>query len=127
MPLNVSGAFHSPLMQPARDGLAAVLADVAFAPSTFPVISNVLAQPVPGPMRARDLLVEQLTAPVRWWASVGCMLEMGAGRFVELGPGSVLTGLSRRIAKRVPARALGDVESIEAFLREGASVEKEDG
>ncbi len=106
--LSVSGAFHSPLMEPAADGLAAHLADVSFADPRVPVVANVTAGAVTDGESAKRLLVEQLTAPVRWSASVPAMLELGAQTFLEVGSGKVLTGLNRRNAKGVPCRPMGE-------------------
>ncbi|TVP49698.1 MAG: [acyl-carrier-protein] S-malonyltransferase [Gemmatimonadales bacterium] len=116
IPLSVSGAFHSPLMKPAQSELEAHLGDVEFSEPAFPVISNVTARPVTDPGEARELLVEQLTSPVRWAESVQAMVEMGVDRFVELGPGNVLTGLNRRNAKGVPSTSLQNPADLEAFL-----------
>jgi [acyl-carrier-protein] S-malonyltransferase len=116
VPLTVSGAFHSPLMVPAREALAEHLAGIAFAPPAFPVVSNVTARPVLDPDEARTLLVEQLTSPVRWAASVATMVEAGVDRFLELGPGSVLTGLNRRNARGVETRALREPGDLETLL-----------
>ena len=114
--LNVSGAFHSPLMRVAEAGLRGVLDSIAILPPAFPVISNVTAQPVASAEEARDLLVEQLTSPVRWTASVQRMVEGGATRFIEIGPGSVLTGLLKRISKETPGETVGTAEEVERFL-----------
>lgn len=113
--LNVSGAFHSPLMEPARAGLAEKLAELEFSDPAFPVVSNVTARPVDRGDEGRELLVRQLTSPVRWAESVATMVEAGADRFVELGPGSVLCGLNRRNARRVPCSAIGTAAEIDAF------------
>lgn len=107
VPLTVSGAFHSPLMEPAREGLREQLDKIKFSDSDYPVISNVTAEPVSKGSLARELLVNQLTSPVRWRASVEKMVEMGAERFFELGPGSVLGGLNRRNARGIPCVSLG--------------------
>jgi [acyl-carrier-protein] S-malonyltransferase len=115
LPLKVSGAFHSPLMEPAADGLREKLAGLPFADPAYPVVSNVTAQPVTSGDRARDLLVEQLTSPVRWAASVAAMVDAGVDRFVELGPGSVLCGLNRRNAKGLPCTSLGGPSDIEGW------------
>jgi len=115
MPLKVSGAFHSPLMTPAADGLRARLEALTFLKPEFPVVSNVTAKPVDDPEEARRLLVEQLTSPVRWSSSVPAMLEAGVDRFVELGPGSVLCGLNKRNAKGFPCVSLGEPADIEAW------------
>ncbi len=115
LPLNVSGAFHSPLMEPAVGGLRERLAGVSFRDPDFPVVSNVTARPVDSGEVARELLVEQLTSPVRWAASVGTMVEAGVDRFVELGPGSILCGLNKRNAKGLPCTSLGEPADIEAW------------
>ncbi|MEZ4414708.1 MAG: ACP S-malonyltransferase [Gemmatimonadota bacterium] len=118
VPLQVSGAFHSPLMVPAQEGLRRHLEGLDFHDPRVPVFSNVTAAPVQGGADARARLVEQLTAPVRWAESVAAQVAHGADRFLELGPGSVLTGLGRRNAKGVPARAVGTAAELEEFLRE---------
>lgn len=108
IPLSVSGAFHSPLMEPAVEGLRERLERVKFERPEFPVVSNVTAQPVADPDEIAALLLQQLTSPVRWAESIETMLEAGVDDFVELGPGSVLTGLNRRNARGVPSRAVQD-------------------
>jgi [acyl-carrier-protein] S-malonyltransferase len=110
--LNVSGAFHSPLMAPAADRLKEHLEQIDFRDPVMPVFSNATAQPVTTGAVARDLLVRQLTAPVRWSASIAGMVELGVDSFLELGPGSVLTGLNRRIAKGLPCTTLGDPDQL---------------
>lgn len=110
--LNVSGAFHSPLMTPAEAGLQAQLADVAFEPPRFPVVSNVTARPVSDVVEARRLLVQQLTSPVRWTSCMQTMIQNGVTEFIELGPGNVLTGLMKRIDKNVKARAVGTASEV---------------
>jgi [acyl-carrier-protein] S-malonyltransferase len=114
--LNVSGAFHSPLMEPAAAGFEEALASLTFQNPSFPVVSNVTAFPVREGDEARRLLVQQLTSPVRWSSSIATMLRGGVDRFVELGPGSVLCGLNRRNAKGLQCTSLGEPEQIEAFL-----------
>jgi [acyl-carrier-protein] S-malonyltransferase len=116
IPLNVSGAFHSPLMKPAAAGLRERLESVTFRDPAFPVYANVTATAVTSGARARELLVEQLTSPVRWAASVAAMVEAGADRFLELGPGSVLCGLNKRNAKGVPCTSLGGPEDLDSFF-----------
>ncbi len=115
MALNVSGAFHSPLMEEAVAGLAAQLDTVAFADPRFPVVSNVTATAVSDPATARDLLLRQLTSPVRWTACVRTMSDAGVRRFVEIGPGSVLSGLLKRIEREAEATAVGTAAQVEAF------------
>lgn len=115
VPLNVSGAFHSPLMEPAAAGLREMLESLDFQDPAYPVVSNVTAAPVASGEEARSRLVEQLTSPVRWAASVAAMVEAGADRFLELGPDKVLCGLNRRNARGVPCAALGEPDDIESF------------
>jgi [acyl-carrier-protein] S-malonyltransferase len=116
--LNVSGAFHSPLMAPAVAGLEAALAAASFAPPAFPIYANVTAEAVCEPARARALLLEQLTAPVRWTALVRNLATAYPGAlFVELGPGSVLTNLVRRIAPEVATAPGGTAADIEQLLQ----------
>jgi [acyl-carrier-protein] S-malonyltransferase len=121
VPLAVLGAFHSPLMEPAEEGLEACLKSADFRTPRFPVYCNVDAAPVSDGEAARDRLVRQLTRPVRWAASIRAMVEEGANRFVELGPGNVLTGLNRRNAREVESVSIGEPDRIAAYLydREG--------
>ena len=97
LPLPVGGAFHSPLMEPARKGLSAAIEAVTFREPCCPVWQNVSARGETDPAVIKANLLRQLTAPVRWTASVQGMAECGASRFTEIGPGSVLQGLVRRI------------------------------
>jgi [acyl-carrier-protein] S-malonyltransferase len=113
--LNVSGAFHSPLMKTAEDGLRSGLESTEFSGSDFAVVSNVTARPTSSGEEARDLLVSQLTSPVRWTESIACMVAEGVESFVELGPGKVLAGLNRRNAKGLPTASVGTPESIESW------------
>lgn len=117
VPLDVSGAFHSPLMASAEAGLREHLGGLAFRDPRFPVVANVTARPVESGEEARRLLVEQLTRPVRWADSVRTLAALGVERFLELGPGTVLTGLSRRIARGTPCLAVEDPEGVEALRR----------
>jgi len=114
--LNVSGAFHSPLMAPAERELAAHLESIEFRDPRFPVVSNVTAEPVSEGAVARRLLIHQLTAPVRWVASMRTILSAGIDRFIELGPGSVLSGLLKRIDGNARAQTVGTATEIEAFI-----------
>jgi [acyl-carrier-protein] S-malonyltransferase len=114
--LNVSGAFHSPLMASAEPGLRAQLADVPLERPRFAVVSNVNAQPITDVVAARRLLIEQLTSPVRWTAGIRTMLDAGASDFIELGPGNVLTGLMKRIDKGAAARAIGTATEVQEWL-----------
>jgi [acyl-carrier-protein] S-malonyltransferase len=122
-PLNVSGAFHSPLMAVAEAGLQQQLDAVEFADPAFPVISNVTAHAVTSADDARRLLVEQLTSAVRWSYAVRTMLELGVTRFLEVGTGKVLTGMLKRIDASAGGMgtALGTAEQLGAYLEAGAA------
>ncbi len=122
LPLKVSGAFHSPLMEPAAEGLRAELEQVDFADPAFPVIANASAEPVRDADAARRLLGEQLTAPVRWVESMQrAAAEAGNDvTFVEVGPGAVLSGLLRRIVRDTQSVALGTADQLNAFMEQQA-------
>lgn len=120
IPLKVAGAFHSPIMQPAADGLAKVLAETQFAPPGVPVIANVNCEPHAGCDTIRQWLTDQLTQPVRWQASMERLLADGVERFVEIGPGRVLTGLMKKIARKTPMTNVSTAADI-AQLTGGAS------
>ncbi len=119
IPLNVSGAFHSPLMEEAESGLREQLEQVEIRDPGFPVVSNVTGEGVTAADEGRDLLVHQLTSPVRWVAVERTMLERDVAEFWELGTGSVLSGLMRRVTREVPTRTLGTVQEIDDFLGKG--------
>ena len=113
IPLKVSGAFHSPLMEPAVPGLTAALAATPFGEPRFPVVANATATPIRTAAEARQRLVDQLTAPVRWVASVETLARDAAGaRFVEAGPGAVLSGLIRRIVAGSETVTLGTSDDV---------------
>ena len=117
MALKVSGAFHSPLMEPAVPGLTQALVAANFAPPKFPVIANAVARPVDRPDEAVKLLADQLTAPVRWVECMRTAAEFAPeATFVEIGPGSVLAGLVKRILPGAKTVTLGTAAEVEAFL-----------
>jgi len=99
--LQVGGAFHSPLMEPAREELAGAIENTAFANPLCPVYQNVTATPVTDPAEIKKNLVAQLTSPVRWTQSVQRMIADGIDTFTEAGPGKVLQGLIRKIDRTV--------------------------
>jgi [acyl-carrier-protein] S-malonyltransferase len=117
VPLKVSGAFHSPLMAPAVDGLHDALSGATFADPLFPVIANASGEPVRTGTDAKRLLVDQLTAPLRW---VACMRSAEAlapeATFIEVGPGAVLSGLLKRILPNPTSMTLGTADEVEKFL-----------
>ena len=100
--LSVGGAFHSPLMEPARQELEAAIVSTTFEDPICPVYQNVTAEPTSDPEIIRENLVLQLTAPVRWTQTVKNMLRDGASAFTEVGPGKVLQGLIKKVDKEVP-------------------------
>ena len=99
LPLPVGGAFHSPLMEPAREELEKAIAGTMFNSPSCPVYQNVDAMPYTDAAAIKRNLINQLTSPVRWTQTVQKMVENGAARFTEEGPGSVLQGLGRKVAK----------------------------
>ena len=121
LPLKVSGAFHSPLMRPAVNVLQLALERAAFRDPALPVIANATAEAVKDASRARRLLADQLTAPVRWIECVqhAARLAGEGARFIEIGPGAVLAGLVKRIVPDAAVLSLGTGDEVAAFL-EGA-------
>jgi [acyl-carrier-protein] S-malonyltransferase len=105
--LPVGGAFHSPLMEPAREKLAAAIEQTHFSDPSCPVYQNVTAAAVTNKDEIRKNLVAQLTAPVRWTQSVQAMYADGATKFTEIGPGKVLQGLVKKIAPEAEAESIG--------------------
>jgi [acyl-carrier-protein] S-malonyltransferase len=112
LPLPVSAPFHCALMVPAGDRLREVLDKIDIQPMGLPVVSNVEATPNSHADRVKDLLVAQVSAPVRWDESVVRMAELGVGRFVEIGPGKVLSGLIKRIVKGAASQSVEDVAGL---------------
>jgi [acyl-carrier-protein] S-malonyltransferase len=106
LPLPVGGAFHSPLMEPAREELAAAIEATTFSKPICPVYQNVNALPSSDVLVIKKNLIDQLTSPVRWTQSVQNMVKDGAKTFVECGPGKVLQGLVKKIAPEVEAMSL---------------------
>lgn len=103
--LPVGGAFHSPLMEPAREELAEAINNTIFHKPTCPIYQNVLAEAVKDSVEIKENLILQLTAPVRWTQTIQQMIADGATAFIEVGPGKVLQGLVRKIDRTVDARS----------------------
>jgi [acyl-carrier-protein] S-malonyltransferase len=103
--LPVGGAFHSPLMEPAREELAAAIENTVFSKPNCPIYQNVVAKAVTNPAEIKENLISQLTAPVRWTQSIQAMIADGGTEFIEVGPGKVLQGLMRKIDRSVAASA----------------------
>ncbi len=116
LPLPVSAPFHCALMEPVKARLEAVLREVAWKEPRFPVVTNVEAKANRNRERVVPLLVEQVTSPVRWIECVEELVRLGATRFVEVGPGKVLSGLVRRIDKSVEVFNVEDKASLEKTL-----------
>lgn len=114
--LPVSAPFHSALMQPAAEVMAAALADVAIRAPAVPVVANVRAAPVSDPDTIRALLVEQVTGSVRWRESVAWMAGAGVTEAWEIGAGKALSGMVRRIAPAIACRAVGTPEDVTAAV-----------
>ena len=118
IPLKVSGAFHSPLMESAHEGLARALMAAPMKDPDFPVVANATAMPVKDHATAKAQLTAQLVSPVRWIDCVATLAQLagGAPHFVEVGPGSVLTGLAKKIVPGMTYTTLGTAKEVEAFL-----------
>jgi [acyl-carrier-protein] S-malonyltransferase len=116
--LNVSGAFHSPLMDKPAEEMAKALNAVEFRQSHLQVISNVTAEPVVSPNLWTDLLERQLKSPVRWTESMQALGEKGVTKIVECGSGEILCGLMRRIDKEIACVAVQDIESLDRAVLE---------
>jgi [acyl-carrier-protein] S-malonyltransferase len=112
IPLQVSGAFHSPLMQPAVEGMEKVLAQIRFKTPKIPIIGNVTAQPLFTPDLIKTELLNQLCNGVQWQRSVEYMINNKTSTFIEIGPGRVLNGLIKRIDKSATVLNINDVESL---------------
>lgn len=116
LPLPVSAPFHCALMKPAEERLHPVIEAAEFNDLWCALVSNVDASPIGTATAVRNALLRQVVSPVRWIESVEKMVAMGVSRFVEIGPGNVLTGLIRRINPSVEVANISDVASIEAFV-----------
>lgn len=116
IPLQVSGAFHSPLMQPAVDGMAQILTRVVFKDPSVPIIANVTAQPLTSGARFKDELLKQLLSGVQWQRSVEYMLKQGVSKFIEIGPGKVLAGLIKRVNRDAEIKNVGDAASVNSLI-----------
>jgi len=110
--LQVSGAFHTPLMQPAVDGMAEAIAKLSFTQPTIPIIGNTTAQPLTTAEQVKEELLRQLCNCVQWQRSVEYMVGNGVSTFIEIGPGRVLAGLLKRIDRGVNIINIGDAEAV---------------
>jgi [acyl-carrier-protein] S-malonyltransferase len=113
--LAVSAPFHCSMMKPAAEKLAAAMADLVVAAPSVPVIANVTAEPTTDPARIKELLIQQVTAPVRWEESVQNLAKLEVTRAYELGSGAVLKGLVKRIAPTIEVTTIGEPHEVAAF------------
>jgi [acyl-carrier-protein] S-malonyltransferase len=118
IPLEVSGPFHSSLMKPASERLAEVLTAVPMSEAAVPVVANVTARPVSQPSDIRRLLVEQVYSPVLWEDTVAWLIGQGVDTFIELGSGSVLAGLIKKVDRSVRAVSIGSLEALDTFMED---------
>ncbi|MDQ6682940.1 MAG: ACP S-malonyltransferase [Chloroflexota bacterium] len=116
IPLNVSGPFHSPLMEPLAGPLADAFDEVTWHPARPPLVSNVSAEPVSDPPEIRRLLGRQVSSPVEWVASVRRMAAAGVDLFIECGPGNALTGMVRRILPQARTASVSDPSGLDAVV-----------
>jgi [acyl-carrier-protein] S-malonyltransferase len=113
--LTVSAPFHCSLMKPAADRLAAALAEIVVSAPSVPVVANVTAEPTQDPAAIKQLLIQQVTSPVRWEESIQTIAKLGVTRAYELGSGAVLKGLVKRIADTIDVTTIGEPHEVEAF------------
>lgn len=116
IPLKVSAPFHCALMRPAADGMEPLLAQANIDPLAFPVVANVDAQPNQDPARVKGLLVRQIDGVVRWEETIRWMEAQGVSIALEVGPGKVLAGLVKRIAKSITVLPCGDIAQVDAAV-----------
>jgi [acyl-carrier-protein] S-malonyltransferase len=112
VPLAVSGAFHSPVMAPATEGLARAVDAAPIQDARVPLIANITAQPLTSASDLRAELAQQIASPVQWTGTIEYLAEQGVETFVEIGAGQVLAGLIRRIAKEMPVVAVGNAAEV---------------
>lgn len=117
IPLSVSGAFHSPVMQPAAIGLKSSIDETAhIRDAHIPIIGNITAEPITAAQALRDELAQQIAAPVQWARSIEYMVSQGISTFIEIGPGQALTGMVKRIAKGTATINIGNAAEIEKAI-----------
>ena len=115
IPLAVSGAFHTPLMQPAVDGMSEIVASLSFGEPVVPIIANTTAEPLTTAESVKAELIRQLCNCVQWQRSIEYMVGEGVSTFIEIGPGKVLAGLIKRINREVKTVNIGDAEAIKSL------------
>lgn len=118
IPLEVSGPFHSSLMKPASERLAEALTSIEMSEAAVPVVANVTARPATSPADIRGLLVEQVYSPVLWEDTIAYLISEGVDMFIELGSGTVLAGLIKKVDKTVKTVSIGGQEALAKYLLE---------
>jgi [acyl-carrier-protein] S-malonyltransferase len=113
IPLAVSGAFHSPVMQPAAEGLAADIATTTVHDAAIPVIGNITAAPLTSAQDIRQEMAQQIASPVQWIRTISYLADTGVTTFIEIGPGQALTGMVKRIAKGVTTINVSNAADLE--------------
>jgi [acyl-carrier-protein] S-malonyltransferase len=117
VPLQVSGAFHSPLMKPAQEALSKIIASLDFRKPDIPILANTTAQPLTTADQVKNELINQLCNGVKWQQSVEYMINDGVSKFIEIGPGKVLTGLIKRINKYVNLQNISNAGDIKDLFK----------
>jgi len=115
VPLVVSGAFHSPLMQPAVEGLAEIIGTLDFKDPSVPIIANTTARPLTTGAEVRTELINQVSNSVQWQRSIEYMIDNGVSTFIEIGPGRALTGMIKRINKDADTVNITDAETVKSL------------
>lgn len=118
IPLQVSGAFHTPLMQPAANGMAEIIAKLSFNQPKIPIIANTTAKPLTTAEMIKEELLQQLCNGIQWQRSVEYMINGGVSTFLEIGPGTVLAGLIKRINGNVKTVNIGDVVAVRDIIKQ---------
>lgn len=116
--LEVGGAFHSPLMSSATEGMAKCLNEIDIKDASIPVVANVTAQPVTKAEDIRRLLIEQITSPVRWRDTMACFVEQNVDFVIEIGPGKVLSGLAKRDMRGVNQKNIDTLADLDAYIQQ---------
>ena len=112
IPLSVSGAFHSPLMEPAKAGLVETVKNLDFKNPTIPIVANCTGRPLTTGLEAKQELISQICNCVQWQQSIDFMLGVGVSLYLEVGPGKSLAGMVKRTDRSATAVSIGDIDSI---------------
>jgi [acyl-carrier-protein] S-malonyltransferase len=127
IPLAVSGAFHSPVMQPAAAGLAQAIATTTVRDAAIPIIGNITAAPLTSAQEIREEMAQQIASPVQWIRTIAYLTGAGVTTFIEIGPGQALTGMVKRIAKGVTTINIGSAADLEKAVTTIREIDAGDG